>query len=86
MTLLDAAHSLDEIATGRQPDRARLLAGALALDTLRLQGRADRDLLDAGAGLEILATGGSLDLSAAGRTRAAALAAAVRLAADDNHG
>ena len=38
MTLLDAAHSLDEIATGRQPARARLLAGALALDTLRRWG------------------------------------------------
>lgn len=59
------------------PERARLLAGALALDSLRLRGEADRELLDA-AGLEMLATGGTLDLSAAGRARAALLATAVR--------
>lgn len=80
MTLLDAAYCLDELAAGRIPDRTRLLTGALALDTLRLKGGADRDLLDAAAGLETLATGGTLDLSEAGQARAAFLAAAVRRA------
>lgn len=60
------------------PDRARLLTGALALDTLRHAGTADRDLLDAGAGLQTLATGGALELDMQGRDRAALLAAAVR--------
>lgn len=78
MTLLDAALALDDLAAGRVPDRPRLLAGALALDTLRLKGAADRDLLDAGAGLQILATGGVLDLDTQGRSRAAQLAAAIR--------
>ena len=81
MSLLDAAYALDEIAAGRTPDRARLLAGALALDTLKHQGKADRDVLDAGAGLEAIATGGSLDLDEAGLRRAHALAQAVRQAA-----
>jgi hypothetical protein len=62
------------------PDRARLLSGALALDTLQQSGQADRDLLDAAAGLETLARGGTLDLDAGGRERAATLAAAVRAA------
>jgi hypothetical protein len=78
MTLHDAAYALDELAAGRMPERARLIAGALALDSLRLQGEADRELLDAAAGVEMLATGGTLDLSAEGRARAALLAAAVR--------
>lgn len=77
MSLRDAAYALGELAQGRAPERARLLAGALALDTLRLSGESDRDLLDAAAGLQTLATGGALDLDAEGRARAAALAAAV---------
>lgn len=78
MTLLDAALELDDLAAGRTPDRARLLTGALALDTLRHASTADRDLLDAGAGLQTLATGGVLELDMQGRDRAAQLAAAVR--------
>src|ERR1700730_12572142 len=76
--LVDAASALDDIATGRAPDRARLLAGALALDTLRRAGGADRNMLDAAAALEAVATGGAPDLDETGRARAAALAAAVR--------
>ena len=78
MSLLDAAYSLDELAAGRVPERSRLLAGALALDAVRLRGEADRDILDAAAGLEVLATGGMLDLDPAGRVRAAEFAILVR--------
>ena len=76
--LLNAARVLEDQAAGRVPDRARLLSGALALDALQWSGEADRDILDAAAGLKRLATGGALDLNDAGRARAAALAAAVR--------
>ena len=76
--LVDAASVLDDIATGRTPDRVRLLAGALALDTLRRAGGADRNMLDAAATLEEVATGGAVDPDETGRARAGALAAAVR--------
>ena len=82
MSLLDAAYCLDELAVGRTPDPARLLAGALALHSRRLMGTANQSLLDAGAGLEALATGGTLDLSEDGQARAAVLAALVRKAAE----
>jgi hypothetical protein len=79
MTLLDAAYALDELAAGRTPDRARLLAGALALDSVRVEGTAaDRDLLDAAAELHLVAAGATVDLTRHGRARAAAWAAAVR--------
>jgi hypothetical protein len=79
MTLLDAAYALDELAAGRNPDRERLLAGALALDSVRVAGTAaDRDLLDAAAELHLVAGGGTVDLTKNGRARAAAWAAAVR--------
>ena len=45
-------------------------------------GTANQNLLDAGAGLEALATGGALDLSEHGQARAAVLAALVRKAAE----
>jgi hypothetical protein len=74
MAIADAVFALNEIAAGRTPDRSRLVAGALALDTIRLRGGASQDVLDAAAGLELLATGGTLDLDAQGRIRAAHLA------------
>ncbi len=78
MTLLDAAYALDELAAGRIPDRARLLAGAQALDRVRVEATfADRDLLDAAAELHG-AVKGVLDLSENGRARSQVLAAAVR--------
>jgi hypothetical protein len=76
--LFDAAHCLDALAAGETPDRVSLVVGALALDTVAAWGGGDRDLLDAAAGLNIIATGGSLDLDAAGRARAGVLAASVR--------
>jgi hypothetical protein len=76
--LADAVYSLEEQAAGRAPNRARVIAGALALNTLIHRGECDRDLLDAAAGLEYVATGGALDLNEAGRRRAGALADAVR--------
>jgi hypothetical protein len=76
--LSDAAAVLDELAAGNQPDRARLIAAALALDTLTKTTTPSRDLLDAAAGLQILATGGTLDLDDAGRSRARKFAETVR--------
>jgi hypothetical protein len=79
MTLLDAAYALDELAAGRRPDRARLLAGMRALDGVRVAGApADRDLLDAAIELHLVARGATIDLTKRGRARAAAWAAAVR--------
>jgi hypothetical protein len=76
--LEDAAFALDALA-GMVPARARVSAGALAMDTLILFCPwASRDLLDAAAGLRVIATGGTLDLDGAGRRRARHLAEAVR--------
>ena len=76
--LNDAAAVLDAQAAGVTPDRLQVLAGALALSTLCMRGAADRDLMDAAAGLDALATGRKLELNAEGRARAAKLAARVR--------
>jgi hypothetical protein len=75
--LEDAARVLDSLAAGEIPDRTAAIVGALALDALpwTLPGR---DLLDAAAGLAIIATGGVLELDEAGRFRARHLAKAVR--------
>ena len=70
MAIADAVFVLNEIAAGRTPERSRLVAGALTLDTIRLRGGASQDVLDAAAGLEFMATGGTLDLDAQGRIRA----------------
>ena len=78
LPLNEAAAVLDTLAAGRVPERTALLSAALALSTLCHSGDVDRDLRDATAGLERLATGGMLDLDAAGRARAAKLAALVR--------
>ena len=78
MRLVDAADVLDDLAAGRPSDRAKLIAGALALQTLVRQGRASRDILDAAAGIETVATGGILELEASGRERAVRLAIVVR--------
>ena len=76
--LQNAAAVLDILAAGGVPERAALLAAALALNSHCHRNDADRDWLDAAAGLERLATGGTLDLNAAGRERAAKLAATIR--------
>jgi hypothetical protein len=79
VTLLDAAYALDELAAGRAPDRARLLAGVQALDSLRVEGGpADRDLLDAATELHLVAGGATVDLTKRGRARAATWAEVVR--------
>jgi hypothetical protein len=80
--LLDAALVLEAQAEGRTLDRARLPAGALALDSLCRERDVDRDILDAAAGLQMLAMGGALELDETGRARPARLAEAVRKAAD----
>jgi len=81
--LLDAAAVLEAQAAGRTPDRAQLLAGALALDTLCREEVVDRDLLNAAAALQMLAEGRALDFDAAGRARAAHLAEVVRKVATE---
>lgn len=79
MNLHAAADFLDALATGRTPPASEAIPGALALQTLlTLGGDADRDLLDAAAGLESHATGSPLDLNNEGRARAAELATKVR--------
>ena len=84
MSTADAVYALNEIAAGRTPEQSRLVAGALALDTIRLRGGASQDVLDAAAGLELLATGGTLDLDAQGRIRAKRMADVV-VALKDAH-
>jgi hypothetical protein len=77
--LLDAAEALEALAAGHLPERTTaLLVAAQRLDSLCTCGTADRELLDAAAGLKTLAMGGALALDDAGRKRAAALAAHVR--------
>ena len=78
LPLQNAADVLDILAAGGLPERPALLAAALALNSHCHRNDADRDWLDAAAGLERLATGGTLDLNAAGRERAAKLAATIR--------
>jgi hypothetical protein len=55
---------LDAQAAGVAPDRLQVLSGALALQRLCMLAAAHRDLLDAAAGLDALATGRKLDLNA----------------------
>lgn len=76
--LNEAAAVLDMLAAGRLPDRAVVLSAALALSTHCGRTDPSRDMLDAAAGLEILATSGTLDLDAGGRQKAAKLAEIVR--------
>jgi hypothetical protein len=78
--LAAAAAALDDLAAGRVPDRARLIAGTLALDTLRWSGVADRNILDAATDLTTFKTGGTFGLDDRGRARATMLADAVRAA------
>jgi len=60
---------------------ASSLARALASNTLCSRIAPHYDVMDAAAGLEILATGGTLDLDGAGWQRAAQPAAIVRVRA-----
>ena len=75
-----AATVLEGLAAGQTPDRTDVLNAALILSTYCLRHVASRDMLDAAAGLEMLATGGALDLDATGRQRALRLAQIVRQA------
>ena len=76
--LQEAAAILDMLAAGRIPGQTAVLKAALALATYCRRTNADRDILDAAAGLELLATGETLDLDAVGRQRARTLAQIVR--------
>lgn len=72
------ADVLDDIALGRTPDKTALLVAALSLDTLTVEGAADRELLDAAAALKALAAGRTLELNDAGRARAAQIGSHIR--------
>ena len=78
--LQEAAAILDVLAAGRIPEQTAVLKAALALNIYCHRTNADRDMLDAAAGLDLLATGGTLDLDAVGRQRAWTLAQIVRQA------
>lgn len=84
MSLTDAAAALDALATGVEPRRGDVIAGALALQTLMWCGELGRDLQDAALGLEAAATGRPLNLDEAGRARAGELAKKVRALAMRN--
>lgn len=72
-----AAAVFEALAAGRTPDRADILNAALVLSTYCQRTNADRDLF-AAHGLELIATGRTLDLDATGRQRATKLAQIVR--------
>ncbi len=76
--LLDAADSLDELAAGRQPEPAKLAAGAAALERVYADFPGWRDVGDALFGLKALAGGCAMNLDANGRQRAGRLADIVR--------
>ena len=76
--LVDAAKSLDALAAGIKPNRAEVISGALALNTLPVANRVRNDLQLAAMGLDILAISGNLDLDDVGRCYAGKLAEAVR--------
>ena len=77
-SLQNVAALLDTLATGGVLDRTALLDAALAMNTYCSNRHPNRDMLDVAAGLEALATGGTLGLDAAGRQRAAKLATILR--------
>ena len=85
MSLQDAADSLDDLAAGKHSEQSRVLAGALALDTFCQTNSVDRDLLDAATGLQMIGTGGTLDLDSVGRAQAAAFALRVRSILEAQH-
>ena len=76
--LNNAAEVLYTMAAGGVPDRLQVLAGALVLTNLCMRVTPDRELIDAAAGLDALATGRGLNLDEAGCARAAKLAVRVR--------
>lgn len=78
--LQEAAAVLDAMGAGRTPDPTDVLNAALILYTYCQRAEVTQDMLDAAAGLEIMATGGTLDLDEVGRRRATALAQVVRRA------
>jgi hypothetical protein len=84
VSLIDAAFALDDLASGRVPDRSQLIAGAFALDALYGQRQIDRDLEEARIALRLLAAAGPLESNQVGPARAALLAALVRRAAEEN--
>jgi hypothetical protein len=82
--LPDAVDALEASAAGLPPDRLQALAGAFALDSLSLETEAGlssrevHELADAARWLYHIAAGGRCQIDAAGQTRMAELARAVR--------
>lgn len=77
LSLQDAVDVLSDQANGRLlQNRSQLISAALALETVSFD-TISRDLLDAAAGLKLLARGGDLLLDQKGQKRAAHLAMVV---------
>ena len=84
MTFLNAARSLDDLASGRMPSQQSVLLGLNSPDTVLLSGGGEQLLHDAMATLELfMATGEVVSNSADARARYALMAAAVRRAMTD---
>ena len=80
-TLFAAADAFDGMANGKYPDRILAMMAMFALRALLAEGRFEQDIVVGERGLAILADGGTLNLDARGRERAAKIAKAVRLEA-----
>ena len=79
MSLADAAESLDDLASGRQPSQQCVLLGLASLDAVLSRGGCEHALKDAAATLELfVATGGVVSNFADARARYGLMAAAVR--------
>ncbi len=78
MTLANAVYALEELSQGRIPDPSRASRGLKALDPFLLEPGCEQDLHDAAALLELLVATGTASILAVARSRAAAMAAAVR--------
>ncbi len=79
--LFAAANAFDRMAEGSYPDRTFAMAAMFALRALIAEGRFEQDIVVGEKGLAILADGGTLNLDARGRERAAEIAKTVRLEA-----
>ena len=81
LSLQDVAAVLDALGASQPLNRSDVLNAALTLSTYCQRQDVTEDMLDAAKGLEIMATGGTLDLDEVGQRRAMALAQIVRQAA-----
>lgn len=79
--LFAAADAFDGMAKGKYPDRILSTSAMFALRALMAEGHFEQDVVVGAQGLAVLADGGTLNLDARGRERAAEIAKTVRLEA-----